>query len=321
MGAAGVGLVLESGAGRGLIGVLAGASSSADGKSKMSGSAELDTTGFEAALLVGTLTVLRTVFWAPAPGAAGVVPRDLVFLLTEFRSAVSVRVVSAGICIACGVFARRDRAGGICATCASSEDDTVGLARLVLGMRVTGCAGPSLRNGSVILPTLRLVRGLSSSEAGNSYSSTNPLAGAPFFFVAAAGRGVGSLSDGTSKTSSGVERLGHGVWVLFNVLLAFVGAVALTVASAVVACLRGRSGDGASSCKFCGAVKRADRPYVTTFLRRSGIVKVAEAGDAMTGGCAVATGASDAHHGGERPSAEVDVNWVVDECRARQREV
>lgn len=71
-------------------------------------------------------------------------------------------------------------------------------------------------------------------------------------------------------------------------LPAFGSTPFLTDPVAIVACLRGRSGDGASSWKFCGAVKRADRPYVTTFLRRSGIVNIDDTGDAMAGGCAVA---------------------------------
>lgn len=72
--------------------------------------------------------------------------------------------------------------------------------------------------------------------------------------------------------------------MLSNALLAPVVVVGLrNVPSAIFRCFRGRSGEDASSGKVCGAVQRADLPYVTTFLRRSGMVNEEDMGKAMLG--------------------------------------
>lgn len=75
-------LVRDTGAARGLLGVLADVSSSDEGTSKMSKSGGFLALCLAEDFLLGNTVVVLSLFWILGTGGAGVVARDLAFGLT-----------------------------------------------------------------------------------------------------------------------------------------------------------------------------------------------------------------------------------------------
>lgn len=109
--------------------------------------------------------------------------------------------------------------------------------------------------------------------------------GGAFFARGAEGTSVCSSSDGTSKMSWAADNFGGFARVFPNVLP--VPSIPPGLRSGPLfelsACFLGRSGDVASSDHFAGAARRADLPYVTTFLRRSAMVNAEDMDVAISG--------------------------------------
>lgn len=150
---------------------------------------------------------------------------------------------------------------------------------------ILGWVALDLRVDGTALPLSGLTTRLSSPEEGTSHASKSFVGVAIDFgfgssFLVGIVRGVGSVSEGTSKSSRGSGNRGEARIVCVCPEAAPGSCAGL---ESPPACLRGYSGkEGTSSANSCALRERGARPYVTIFLRRSAPVNMEDMEVAIT---------------------------------------